>query len=446
MDSTHDIDLRCWVASADGHDQFPVQNLPLGVFAPPGAGSPGAGSHGAEPQSAGPRGGIAIGDAILDLSRLTERLPPGEAKTAAAAASGATLNAFMALGARYRRALRRAVSELLTTEAAAASMRDLLHAADECTLYMPAAVGDYTDFYAGIHHAMAVGKLFRPDAPLLPNYKYVPIAYHGRASSIVISGTPLQRPRGQIKTPDAAAPVYEHSKRLDFELELGVWIGAESALGVPVPISQAHEHIAGYCLLNDWSARDIQAWEYQPLGPFLAKNFMTSISPWMVTPEALEPFRIAQKPRPPGDPAPLPYLWDEADQAHGALDLELEVRLSTDAMRRRGLAAERITLSNSRHLYWTVAQMLAHHTSGGCNLRAGDLLGSGTLSAELPVPPGAGSLLELSGGGSRPLRLANGEQRTFLLEGDEVIITARAHRAGFASIGFGECRGTVAPA
>ncbi|MDP9012486.1 MAG: fumarylacetoacetase [Pseudomonadota bacterium] len=432
MDTTHDIHLPCWVESANGHEQFPIQNLPLGVFAPRGA---------------GPRGGIAIGDSILDLGRLSERLPPGDAKTAAAAASGATLNPLLALGGRYRRALRRTVSEILSTGAAEENTRELLYAAGECTLYMPAAVGDYTDFYAGIHHAMAVGKLFRPDAPLLPNYKYVPIAYHGRASSIRISGTPVRRPHGQIKAPDAAAPVYERSKRLDFELELGVWIGAESALGVPVPVARAHEHIGGYCLLNDWSARDIQAWEYQPLGPFLAKNFMTSISPWIVTPEALEPFRIPQSPRPPGDPAPLPYLWDEADQAHGALDLDLEVRLSTDAMRRGGLAPERITLSNSQHLYWTVAQMLAHHTSGGCDLRAGDLLGSGTISAGSPASPdGSGSLLELSYGGSRPVHLSNGEQRTFLLDGDEVIVTARAHRAGFASIGFGECRGTIAPA
>jgi fumarylacetoacetase len=424
MDTTHDMHLPCWVTSANGHEQFPIQNLPVGIFAPRGG---------------RPRGGIAIGDSILDLSRLTGRLPEGDAKTAASAAGGETLNPFLALGAGYRRALRLAVSELLSAADAEAGMRDLLDPANECTLFMPAAVGDYTDFYAGIHHALAVGKLFRPDAPLLPNYKYVPIAYHGRASSIGISGMPVRRPHGQTKAPDAAAPTFGPSKRLDFELELGTWVGRESALGVPVPIAQAHEHIAGYCLLNDWSARDIQAWEYQPLGPFLAKNFMTSISPWVVTPEALEPFRIPQAPRASGDPAPLPYLWDESDQAHGAFDLDLEVRLSTETMRRSGAAAERITLSNARHLYWTTAQMVAHHTSGGCNLRAGDLFGSGTISSE----DGRGSLLELSKGGTQPVQLSNGERRTFLSDGDEVIITARAHRPGFASIGFGECRGII---
>jgi fumarylacetoacetase len=425
MDATHDMALQCWVESANGHPQFPIQNLPLGIFAPRGG---------------RPRGGIAIGDSILDIDALaTGRLLKAEAETAALAASGETLNPFLQLGGEYRRALRGAVSALLSTHDAAPELRALLHAAKDCTLYMPAAVGDYTDFYAGIHHASAVGKLFRPDAPLLPNYKYVPIAYHGRASSIEVSAMPVRRPRGQIKAPDAAAPVYESSKRLDFELELGIWVGRGSSLGAPVPIARAHEHIAGYCLLNDWSARDIQAWEYQPLGPFLAKNFMTTISPWIVTPEALEPFQIPQARRPPGDPTPLPYLWDESDQAHGALDLDLEVSLSTETMRRDGVVPERITASNSRHLYWTAAQMLAHHTSGGCNLRAGDLFGSGTISAE----DGHGSLLELSAGGSRPLLLSNGERRTFLLDGDEVTITAHARRSGFASIGFGECRGTV---
>jgi fumarylacetoacetase len=428
MDTTHDLRLQSWVTSANGHDQFPIQNLPLGIFAPDGGRA---------------RGGIAIGDSIVDVGGLMAgELLDGDAKAAAAAASGETLNPLLALGGRYRRALRRAVSELLSAPAAAARVRELVYPAKDCTVYMPVEIGDYTDFYAGIHHALAVGKLFRPDAPLLPNYKYLPVAYHGRASSIRMSGTPVRRPHGQIKAPDAAAPAYEPSKRLDFELELGIWVGPESALGVPVPIAQAHGHVAGYSLLNDWSARDIQAWEYQPLGPFLAKNFLTTISPWIVTPEALEPFRIPQAPRPAGDPQPLPYLWDESDQAHGALDLDLEVYLSTETMRRTGLGPERISLSNSRHLYWTVAQMLTHHASGGCNLRAGDLFGSGTISAE----DGYGSLLELSKGGTQPLRLANGERRTFLLDGDEIILKACAHRPGFASIGFGECRGTVVAA
>ncbi len=426
MDPTHDYRLRCWVTSANGHDQFPIQNLPFGIFAP---------------ADGRPRGGIAIGDSILDIGGLVAvDLRNGDAQVAAAAASAETLNPFLALGGRYRRALRCAVSELLSNPDRASNVRDLIHTAKDCALHLPAEVGDYTDFYAGIRHAEAVGKLFRPDAPLLPNYKYVPIAYHGRASSICVSGMPVRRPRGQIKMPGATEPAYASTQRLDFELELGIWVGPGSHLGVPVPIREAHEHVAGYCLLNDWSARDIQAWEYQPLGPFLAKNFMTSVSPWIVTPEALEPFRIPQPPRQAGDPQPLRYLWDGSDQAHGALDLDLEVYLSTESMRRDHLSPERITVSSSRHLYWTVAQMLAHHTSGGCNLRAGDLLGSGTISGD---EDGSGSLLELSNDGTQPIRLANGERRTFLLDGDEIILKARAQRPGFASIGFGECRGMI---
>jgi fumarylacetoacetase len=426
MDVTHDPELRCWVKSAAGHDQFPVQNLPLGVFAPPG----------------GPaRGGIAIGECILDIGGLAgSGLLRDEARVAAAAAAGNTLNPLLELGALPRRALRQAVSALLCTADPPGELRALLHEARNCRIFPPCDIGDYTDFYAGIHHAEAVGRLFRPDAPLLPNYKFVPIGYHGRASSVRVSGTPVRRPRGQIKPPDAASPAYEFSRRLDFELELGIWVGPGNDLGSPVTVDRAATHIAGYCLLNDWSARDIQAWEYQPLGPFNAKNFMTSISPWIVTAEALEPFRIPQAPRPSGDPPPLPYLWDSADQARGALDLDLEVYLRTEPMRRDGLDAERISASNARYLYWTAAQMLAHHTSGGCNLRAGDLLGSGTIS---DAAGGSGSLLELSKGGTAPLRLSNGELRTFLVDGDEIVLKARAQRAGFASIGFGECRGTL---
>jgi fumarylacetoacetase len=426
-DSTHDRSLTCWVASANGHDQFPIQNLPIGIFAPA------AGRR---------RGGIAIGDSILDVGGLLGGgLLTGDAADAASAASGDTLNPLLELGGRFRVALRRRVSELLSDAGAEAHLRPLVHAAKDCVLSLPAAIGDYTDFYAGIHHATAVGTLFRPEAPLLPNYKYVPIGYHGRASSIRASGVTVRRPRGQVKMPDASGPVYEPTKRLDFELEIGIWVGPGSELGVSVPIGQAHEHIAGYCLLNDWSARDIQAWEYQPLGPFLAKNFMTTISPWIVTPEALEPFRIQQLPRPTGDPRPLPYLWDESDQARGAIALDLEVSLRTETMRHSGTEPLRITAANAQHLYWTAAQMLAHHTSGGCNLRSGDLFGSGTISNP---GDGRGSLLELSKGGAEPILLSNGERRTFLLDGDEIIIKAQAHRPGFASIGFGECRGTVA--
>ncbi|HMA00006.1 MAG TPA: fumarylacetoacetase, partial [Steroidobacteraceae bacterium] len=352
MDGTHDPGLSCWVASAAGHDQFPIQNLPIGIFAPAGGRR---------------RGGIAIGDSILDMSGLLAGgLLAADAADAASAATGDTLNPLLELGGRYRRALRNRLSELLSDPRAEAHLRGCLHAAKDCTLHLPATVGDYTDFYAGIHHAEAVGALFRPDAPLLPNYKYVPIAYHGRASSIRASGATVRRPRGQIKLPDAPGPVYEPTKRLDFELELGIWVGPHTELGAPVPVCRAHEHIAGYCLLNDWSARDIQTWEYQPLGPFLAKNFMTTVSPWIVTPEALEPFRIPQPPRPSGDPRPLPHLWDEGDQARGGIDLDLEVNLRTEAMRQSGSEPLRITAANTRHLYWTAAQMLSHHTSGGC--------------------------------------------------------------------------------
>jgi fumarylacetoacetase len=429
IDSTHDRNLECWVASANDHDQFPIQNLPIGIFAP---------------VDGRRRGGIAIGDSILDVGGLLAGgLLTGDAAVAAAAASGDTLNPLLELGGQFRLALRHRICELLSDPGAAAHLHRLLHAAKECVLHLPAAIGDYTDFYAGIHHATAVGTLFRPDAPLLPNYKYVPIAYHGRASSIRATGMTVRRPRGQVKSPDASSPVYEPTKRLDFELEIGIWVGPGSELGEPVPVGLAHQHIAGYCLLNDWSARDIQAWEYQPLGPFLAKNFLTTISPWIVTPEALEPFRIQQLPRPSGDPRPLPHLWDDSDQAHGAIDLDLEVCLSTETMRRSGSEPLRLTAANTQHLYWTAAQMLTHHTSGGCNLRAGDLLGSGTISN---AGGGRGSLLELSKGGADPVLLSNGERRTFLLDGDEIIIKARAHRPGFASIGFGECRGIVAAA
>lgn len=444
IDATHDPQLSSWVASANGHADFPIQNLPFGIFSPPATDSG---------QECQPRGGVAIGDSILDIGEALARgLITAEAQPAANAAAGATLNAWLEQGVESRLALRRCVSRLLSEatsvggeefDRAAMQRAGLLYYAADCTLQLPAHIGDYTDFYAGINHASTVGKILRPDAPLLPNYKHLPIAYHGRASSIRTSGTPVRRPWGQTKSPDAENPTFSASRRLDFELELGVWIGPSTNLGEPLPIARAHQHIAGYCLLNDWSARDIQAWEYQPLGPFLAKNFLTSISPWIVTAQALEPFRQAQAPRPAGDPQPLPYLWEDGDQAHGALNIGLEVYLSTAGMRLKELPAQRISRSNSRYLYWTVAQMLTHHTSGGCNLRAGDLLGSGTISAE---SDGYGSLLEISDGGKRPLTLSGGEQRTFLQDGDEILIRARAERAGFVSIGFGECRGIVVAA
>jgi len=432
LDSTHDPKRKSWVASANGHSDFPIQNLPLGVFTPPGGGSP--------------RAGVAIGDMILDLVAVQEAgLFSGEAARAAGAAADGALNALFALGAGPRRALRTRLSELLAEGSAEQDrLGGMLHPAADCTLHLPARIGDYTDFYVGIHHATNVGKVFRPDNPLLPNYKYVPIGYHGRASSVVTSGTPVHRPKGQRKRPEEEAPSYGPCRNLDFELELGIWIGPGNALGQPIPVGEAQEHVAGYCLLNDWSARDLQAWEYQPLGPFLAKNFASTISPWVITPEALAPFRIAQPPRPEGDPAPLPYLLDEADQREGAFDLELQVLLLTPGLREKGLPPHRLSVSNARHMYWTVAQMVAHHSSNGCNLQPGDLFGSGTISA--PDAEGLGSLLEATQGGRQPVRLESGEERRFLEDGDEVILRARARREGFVPIGFGDCTGTVLPA
>ncbi|WP_375461615.1 fumarylacetoacetase [uncultured Enterovirga sp.] len=431
LDATHGADLTSWVASANGHPDFPIQNLPLGIV------SAGNGER---------RPGVAIGDSILDLAGLAAAgLLPGEAGRFVEAGASGTLNAALALGGGPRLALRARLSELLregTGERPAVEPH--LHDAESCVLHLPAAIGDYTDFYAGIHHATNVGKQFRPDNPLLPNYKWVPIGYHGRASSVIPSGVPVRRPSGQRKPAAEAVPAFGPSRNLDYELELAIWIGTGNAQGEPVPIGSAAEHIAGYGLLNDWSARDIQAWEYQPLGPFLAKSFASTVSPWIVTPEALAPFRLPQPARPDGDPQPLPYLRDEADQREGALAIELEVLLQTPLLREKGLSPHRLGLSDARHMYWTMAQFVAHHTSGGCNLRPGDLLGTGTISA--PDLAGAGSLLEASQGGREPIRLPSGEERRFLEDGDEVILRARCRREGFAPIGFGECRATILPA
>lgn len=431
LDETHDPARRSWVQSANGHPEFPIQNLPVGVFAPSGG---------------EPRVGVAIGDEILDLAAVNAAGSfKGEAERAAAAAGGSTLNALLALGAAPRRALRQRLSEMLTDGAPGAErLRPMLHRQDACEMLLPAAIGDYTDFYAGIHHATNTGRLFRPDNPLLPNYKYVPVAYHGRASSVRISGVNFVRPNGQRKRAEDAEPSAGPSRNLDFELELGIWIGPGNAAGEPIRIGRAAEHIAGFCLLNDWSARDIQGWEYQPLGPFLAKNFATTISPWIVTPEAMAPFRVAQPLRPEGDPPPLPYLLDADDQREGALNLELEVLLYTPGLAAARLPPETISRSHTRHLYWTVAQFVAHHTVGGCNLQPGDLFGSGTISS--PGPEGLGSLLEMTRGGREPSRLASGETRRFLEDGDEVIMRARAVAEGRVTIGFGECRAQVLPA
>ncbi len=428
IDHTHDPALQSWVSSANGHADFPIQNLPLGVFGP---------------LAGAPRGGIAIGDMILDLRAVHEEgLLDEEAQAAVHACVGPTLNAFLALGAAPRRALRDAISALL--QDGSDERPHLLHRAADCMMYLPTHVGDYTDFYAGIHHAEAVGKQFRPDAPLPPNYKWVPIGYHGRASSLRPSGAEVRRPNGQRKPAGEAAPTYGPSRNLDYELELGFWVGPGNALGTAIPVADASEHIAGFCLLNDWSARDIQAWESQPLGPFLAKNFCTTISPWIVTPEALAPFRAPQPPRPTGDPAPLPYLHDAADQAGGALDIELEVLLITTQMRKQDLAPHRLSIGSALALYWTPAQLLTHHASGGCNLNPGDLMGTGTISA--PGSDGCGSLLEITQGGRAPITLPSGEERRFLEDGDEVILCARGKKPGVASIGFGSCRGIVTAA
>ena len=425
LDETHDPNATSWAEGADGHAEFPVQNLPLGVFSPPGGGK---------------RGGVAIGDFVLDLAAVAGLLER-EASDAARLAAGETLNPLFADGNAAADALRKGVFALLTDGASQRDVKSALVPMGQCRLHLPFAIGDYTDFYTGIHHAMNVGKQFRPDNPLLPNYKYVPIGYHGRASSIRPSGGDVRRPQGQRKGA-GDAPEFGPSQRLDFELEVGIWTSGANELGSDIKIAEAADHIAGLCLLNDWSARDLQAWEYQPLGPFLAKNFHSTVSPWVVTSAALAPFRVAQPPRPEGDPAPLPYLLDDDDQAHGAYGIEMEVHLLTAPMREAGVPPERLSKGPMTAMYWTAAQLVAHHTVNGCNLQPGDLLGTGTLSSE--ARDTFGSLLELSEGGKNPLTLGNGETRSFLQDGDEVIMTAHAAREGFRTIGFGECRARIA--
>lgn len=422
LDETHDPSRVSWVEGADPGSDFPVQNLPLGIF------SEAKGLR---------RPGVAIGDYILDLTAVADLLDEDSRDDL----SQPILNAWLSRGPEAHRALRHRLSEILTDERYRDDVEVHLIGQSEVRMHVPCLIGDYTDFYVGIHHATNVGKQFRPDNPLLPNYKYVPIGYHGRASSVRASGEPVIRPSGQRKPPEAEAPEYGPSRRLDYELELGIWVGQGNELGQPIPIGEAADRIAGYCLLNDWSARDLQAWEYQPLGPFLAKNFMTTISPWIVTSEALAPFRIAQPARPEGDPAPMAYLADEADQASGAYALDLEVFLATAQMRDQGLAPVRLSASAARHLYWTAAQMVTHHTVGGCDLNPGDLFGTGTIST--PDDSGLGSLLELTRGGAQPITLPSGETRTFLQDGDELSIAGHARADGYVAIGFGPCTGTV---
>ncbi len=435
IDETHDPARSSWVDSANGHAAFPMQNLPHGVFSPNGG---------------TPRGGVAIGEKIFDISAALEAgLFSGPALEAAQGASGWTLNAWMEVGSAARRALRRRIGALLDVASAdSRQARDiagrLLHEAANCTMHLPARVGDFTDFFAGIHHARTGGSINRPENPLMPNYKYVPVAYHSRASSVRASGGTVRRPNGQRKPAEQAAPDFGPCRNLDYELELGVWIGPGNELGTPIPIATAGEHIAGLCLLNDWSARDIQSWESQPLGPFLAKSLATFVSPWIMTAEALAPFRIAQPPRPAGDPAPLPHLNDPGDQAGGCFAIEFSVLLRTPKMRAAGMSPHVVCRSHASDLYWTVAQMVAHHTSNGCNLQPGDLFGSGTISGT--EAGSAGCLLEMTLGGRNPFTLPSGESRTYLEDGDEVIFGAEARRDGYKTIGFGTCQGTVAGA
>jgi fumarylacetoacetase len=412
-DGTHDPALRSWVETANqaGCD-FPIQNLPLGIFRRRGT-------------KEAPRGGVAIGDQILDLSAIGLR-------------TGPTLNGLAASGRPALRKLRRELSRALSTKSKVRKrLQKHLLPMKHAQLFLPVAIGDYSDFYTGIHHATNVGRILRPDNPLLPNYKWVPIGYHGRASSVIVSGTPVRRPAGQLKAPDAASPAFGATRRLDYEAELGFIAGRGNRLGEPVRIAEALDHVFGVVLLNDWSARDIQAWEYQPLGPFLAKSFATTVSPWVVTVDALEPYRCPAFRREAGDPQPLPYLFDNNDQSEGGYDIEVEMNLRTSKMKK----PVRLSRASFRHSYWTLGQMVAHQTSNGCNLQPGDLLGSGTLSGT--TADSLGSLIEFTQGGKKPLDLGNGETRTFLEDGDEVIQHGRCARDGYATIGFGEAAGRV---
>ena len=433
INETHDPALKSWVeaANASGSD-FPIQNLPFGVFRRKGS-------------NESFRGGVAIGDQLIDFALATTAgVFSSDAAKPAAACAQPTLNALMAMGPDAQSALRRALSNALrkgSAEQGRLSACLVAQAATEMTV--PASIGDYTDFYTSVHHATTIGRMFRPDNPLLPNYKWVPIGYHGRASTIEVSGQTFARPVGQTMPPGAETPAFGPCKRLDYEMEVAVFVGTGNAAGERIAIGDAERHVFGLCLLNDWSARDIQAWEYQPLGPFLSKNFASTISPWIVTLEALAPYRVEWT-RPAGDPQPLPYLDSPAMRQQGAFDIQLEVALETATMRAAGEPPVRLSQTSYRHAYWTVAQMVAHHTVNGCKLQSGDLLGSGTESG--PTPEEAGSMLELSMAGKQPIALPNGQTRSFVEDNDAVIMRAWCEKPGAARIGFGECRGTVLPA
>jgi fumarylacetoacetase len=429
MNETHDPGLRSWIESANSpSSDFPIQNLPFGVFRRRGTGDQ-------------QRIGVAIGDQIVDLLRCRdERRLIGLPEPLQDACGRPLLNPLMALGP-MSSALRRRLIELLRAESPAEP--GLLVGMQDADLLMPIDARGYTDFYASIFHATNVGSLFRPDNPLLPNYKHVPIAYHGRTSSLVVSGTPVRRPWGQIKGPNDSAPSFRPSQRLDYETEVAAIVGTGNQLGEPIDIDDAENHVFGLCLLNDWSARDIQSWEYQPLGPFLAKNFATTLSPWIVTVDALEPFRCTAFNRPEGDPQPLPYLTPAANGATAGFDLTIDVHLRSAEMRARDLPAARLSRGSFADMYWTVAQLLTHHTSNGCNLLSGDVIGSGTVSG--PREGSRGCLLEITGG-SRPLELPSGEKRLFLADGDEITFHGFCERPGRARIGFGICSGLILPA
>lgn len=432
LNETHDPALQSWVASANtGSSDFPIQNLPFAVFRRKGS-------------SEAFRGGVAIGDQVLDMAAVNAAKALGaDVQAQVDAAAQSQLNTLMAMTSAQWSALRLALSRALRAGAAEeAALKACLVPQADVEFTVPAKVGDYTDFYTSVYHATNVGKLFRPTNPLMENYKWVPIGYHGRASSIRISGVDFKRPSGQLKAPDAN-PALLPCNRLDYELEMGIYAGAGNAWGDAIGIDDAENHIFGLCLLNDWSARDVQAWEYQPLGPFLSKNFATSISPWIVTLEALAPYRTAFT-RPAEDPQPLPYLSSDTNSQQGALDVQLTVAIQTEKMRTEGQPAEQITQTSYRHAYWTMAQLIAHHTVNGCDLQPGDLLGTGTLSG--PTMAEAGALLEITEGGKKPLSLSNGETRTFLQDGDAVVFTGWCEKPGAARIGFGECRATVLPA
>lgn len=459
LDETHDPSRRSWIPSSqvEGHD-FPLQNLPWGIFSRrEEVTSVGAVSNSPAPRTVG----VAIGDEILDMriladSGLLDEFPLD--RSTISAFRGESLNALMECSVEQRVQTRSMLHRIL--EESSPILRDrsglrtaALVSSSEVTLHLPALVGNYTDFYASIHHATRVGSMFRPDQPLLPNYKWVPIAYHGRASSIVPSGQAIRRPRGQTTIADALPPEYRPCHHLDYELELGLWIAGHNSLGTTIPISKADSHFFGLSLLNDWSARDIQKWEYQPLGPFLAKNFATSVSPWVVTREALAPFRVPAAKRANGDPSPLPHLNDTFDQDHGGLMVSVEARLASAAMRAQGMSPIRLSRCDFRDMYWTVAQMITHHASNGCNLSAGDLLGSGTISG--PGREARGCMLELTWDGdeTNPLpgtrrtaiELPTGERRMFLADGDSLTLWASCERAGATRIGFGVCEGTILP-